>query len=287
MGVVYLAHDLRLCRPVAIKVLSGDRLDSKYRDRLRAEALALSMMSHPNIATVFDFGAQPGADYLVMEYVAGTTLDSLLVDGPLAPGQVAALGAQLARGVAAAHAAGIIHRDIKPGNLRVTPEGLLKILDFGVAISPAAYDPNRTTQSGVRYLPSLAGTLLYMAPERLRGDPADARSDVYSMGVVLYEMACGCPPFESEQPIRLIDAILHSRPPRVRDMNPAVPRGLEKIIMRALQADPERRYQSANDLAAALENTQTSSAREPVALPAMRSVARWFGRLARLANAES
>jgi serine/threonine-protein kinase len=100
-------------------------------------------------------------------------------------------------------------------------------------------------------------------------------------------MACGCPPFESEQPIRLIDAILHSRPPRVRDMNPAVPRGLEKIIMRALQADPERRYQSANDLAAALENTQTSSAREPVALPAMRSVARWFGRLARLANAES
>ena len=206
MGVVYLAQDIRLYRPVALKVLSPDRIDRECRDRLRAEALALSSFSHPNVATVYDFGCEAGIDYLVMEYVPGATIDELLQDGPFAGPRAAALGAQLARGLAAAHAADVIHRDIKPGNLRVTPEGLLKILDFGVAVSPAALLVSNTTATAIGQLRAAAGTLRYMAPERLRGTMADVRTDIFSAGLVLFEMACGHPPFAGEQPIKVMES---------------------------------------------------------------------------------
>lgn len=253
MGVVYLAQDQRLHRPVAVKVLAADRLDSRSRDRLRAEGLVLSSLSHPNVATIFDFGREGHVDYLVMEFVPGTTLDALLAGGPLRSDRVAALGMQLARGLAAAHAADVIHRDIKPGNVRVTPDGLLKILDFGVATSPAIPAWSDTTRSGARVFQALAGTCRYMAPERLRGGAADARSDIFSAGVVLYEMACARAPFTDDHPIRLIEAILNGRFPRPRSVNPELDPSIEVVIMRALMPEPAARYRNAGELAAALE----------------------------------
>jgi serine/threonine protein kinase len=253
MSVVFLARDLRLSRPVAVKVLSADRLDRRSRDRLRAEGLVLSRLNHPNVATLYDFGQEGAIDYLVMEFVPGTTLDGLLAAGPLSNERVAALGAQLARGLAAAHAADVVHRDIKPGNVRVTPEGLVKILDFGIATSPDMPVWTDTTRSGVRLFQALAGTCRYMAPERLRGGAADARSDIFSVGVVLYEMACARAPFAEEHPIRLIEAILAGRSPRPRSVNPELDPSLEMVILRALASDPGSRYRDAGELAAALE----------------------------------
>ena len=253
MSVVYLAYDSRLQRRVAIKVLSADRLDDRSRERLHAEALILSSLSHPNVATVFDFGSECGVEYLVMEFVPGATLDALLRVAPFEGLRVAALGSQLAHGLAAAHAADVVHRDIKPGNLRVTPDGLLKILDFGVAISPLREESSSTTATGVRWLRALAGTLRYMAPERLRGAAADARSDVFAAGIVLYEMACGRPPFGEEQPIRLIESILTGQCSRPRSVKPDIDPALEVVILRAMNPDPAGRYRNAMELAAALE----------------------------------
>jgi serine/threonine protein kinase len=278
MGVVYLAQDVRLRRPVAVKVLAPDHLDREYRDRLRAEALALSSFSHPNVAAVYDFGCDTGIDYLVMEYVPGGTLDELLKDGPLPNARVAALGAQLARGLAAAHAADVIHRDIKPGNLRVTPEGRLKILDFGIAVSPAARLVSKTTATAIGTLRAVAGTLRYMAPERLRGTMADVRTDIFSAGLVLYEMACGHPPFAGDQPIRLLESILYGRAPRPREMNPAIDRALEKVIVRAVNPDPARRYRTAEELALALEALPPHRSRSR--RPSVKALTKWVGRFA-------
>jgi serine/threonine-protein kinase len=252
MGVVYLAQDTRLERRVALKVLAPDRVDDQSRDRLHVEAMILSSLSHPNIATVFDFGCERGIDYLVMEFVPGTTLDALLREAPIAPEHVVSLGAQLARGLAAAHAARIVHRDIKPGNLRVTPDGLLKILDFGVATSPLTSESADTSQTGAECFRALAGTLRYMAPERLRGAPAAASTDVFAAGVVLYEMACGRAPFRDEHPVRLIESILRGKCPRPRRLNPAIGAALERVVLRALSANPQARYRDGAELAAAL-----------------------------------
>jgi len=251
MGVVFLGRDTRSCRPVAIKVLPPDRLDDCCRRRLREEALLLSSLNHPNVASVFDFGSEGEIDYLVMEYVPGVTLDLLLRRGPLDCDEVARLGAQLARGLAAAHAAGVVHRDIKPGNLRVTPEGLLKILDFGIA-TLAAGSPDASTTTGDTTR-SLAGTIQYMAPERLRGHAVDPRADIFSAGAVLYEMACGRAPFNDTRPVRLIAAILNGDVPLPSQVHPPVHPALERIIIRALEPQPARRFARATDLAAALE----------------------------------
>ena len=201
-----------------MKVVPADRLDEPARLRLRADALTLSQLSHPNIASVFEFGSHADVDYLVMEYVPGTTVNALVQRGPLESPAVARVGAQLARGLAAAHERGIVHRDIKPGNVRVTPDGLLKILDFGMATSALPAPKAKTTTGFFDRTPALAGTIQYMAPERLRGNPADARADIFSAGALIYELACGRPPFCDPQPIRLIESILSSRPDEaVRD----------------------------------------------------------------------
>jgi serine/threonine-protein kinase len=268
MGVVYRGHDERLRRPVAIKLLGANRLDDASRQRFRGEALLLSRLNHPNIATVFEFGEHDGVDYLVMELVAGRTLDALLASGPLPVAQVTALGAQLARGLAAAHAAGIVHRDIKPSNLRVTPEGLLKILDFGIAVGPSPLAPGETTHSGAPAVPRLSGTLGYMAPERLRGDADDARADIFSAGVVLYEMACGRQPFPARHPVRRLESILLGRIEPPRRLVPALPRALERAILLALASDSRRRYQSADVLAVDLDQIRLRASRP--ALPVVR-----------------
>ncbi len=248
MGVVYRAHDERLDREVALKVLPPSTLtDENARRRFRKEALTLSKLNHPNIETVFDFDTQDGVDFLVMELIPGVTLDEKLAAGALPEKEVIRLGAQLTEGLAAAHAEGVIHRDLKPGNLRLTPDGRLKILDFGLAkllrpVSDVAVTESLSQTRGA------VGTLPYMAPEQLQGEPADARSDIWAAGAVLYEMAAGRRPFPQTSSPMLTDAILRQAPVPPRAVNANLSPELERIISKSLEKDPEHRYQSAKEL---------------------------------------
>ena len=262
MGVVYRARDERLERDVAIKVLSAGLLaDEASRRRFRKEALALSQLSHPGIAVLHDFDTDGETDFLVMEYIPGATLDQRLASGPIPEPELARYAIQAAEGLAAAHDLGVIHRDLKPGNLRITPDGRLKILDFGLArvLDPAVRPGLAATQTEGH---AVVGTLAYMAPEVLGGVGADSRSDVYSMGVVLYEMATGRAPFVEESGLALMYAVLNRTPPAPRTTNPSISPRLDAIILRAIDREPGRRYESARrllddlrDLAAAAEGS--------------------------------
>jgi len=253
MGIVYRAHDERLDRNVAVKVLNEKRLaESSSRQRFRQEALTLGRLNHPNVETVYDFRTENGLDYLVIEYVAGQSLDERLQGGPLAEGEVAELGVQLAKGLAAAHAHGVIHGDLKPSNLRVTPENVLKILDFGLARLLASPDAKTVTASESGPTSGYGGTPPYMATEQINGAAPDEQSDVYSAGVVLYEMATGTRPFPQHGSL-LRDAILYAAPPRVREKNPKIAPALDAIILKCLEKDPQRRFQSAQELAVELK----------------------------------
>jgi serine/threonine protein kinase/tetratricopeptide (TPR) repeat protein len=254
MGTVYRARDTQLERDVALKVLNlGTLSDDASRKQFRYEALALAKLNHPNIETVFEFNTQDGIDFLAMELISGLPLNAKLREGPLAEKEVVHQGIQLADGLAAAHEQGVVHRDLKPGNLFITPIGRLKILDFGLA---KLVDPNRNidlTQTITSETDAVSGTLPYMAPEQLRGQPADVRSDIYSAGTVLYEMATGQPPFVQQQALHLISAVLQTQPAPPSSINPSLSAGLEAVISRALEKDPARRYQTARELYVALE----------------------------------
>ncbi len=259
MGVVYKAYDEQLEREVALKVLlPGLLAEEGARKRFRKEALALARLNHPNIATIFEFGNEGGADFLVTEYIPGITLDMKLSGGALGVKETVRLGTQLATGLAAAHEQGLIHRDLKPSNLRVTPDGLLKILDFGLAqLIPRASDDGLTaTQTRTQ---EIAGTLPYMAPEQLRGSLADARADIWAAGAVLHEMVTGKRPFSESGTAMLINAILNSNPARPSKTNQNIPSGMDDIILKALQKDASRRYQTASDLRADLERLKTGA----------------------------
>jgi serine/threonine protein kinase len=259
MGVVYRAHDEHLMRDVAVKVLPPGTLnDESARKRFRKEALALSRLNYPNIGTVHDFDTRDGIDFLVMEYVEGTTLKDRLVSGPLPGDEVLRLGEQLAEGLQAAHAKGIIHRDLKPGNLILTKDGRLKILDFGLAKLFQPSSEFATTES-LSETHTAAGTLPYMSPEQLRGQSVDVRSDLFSFGAVLYEMATGKRAFSGNTPAMLCDAILNKTPTAPTRLNPDVPIELERIITKALEKDPRNRYQSAKEIRAELHHCSTSS----------------------------
>ena len=252
MGIVYRAWDMRLERDVAVKVLNAKTLsDTSAGKRFRREALILSRLNHPNVEAVYDFHSEQGLDYLVMEYVPGTSLDERLESGALPEKEVLDLGVQLSRGLVAAHSQRVIHRDLKPGNLRVTPDSVLKILDFGLAQLYATPDDETITESPTLQHP-LAGTPPYLAPEQVLGNEPDTRSDIYSAGVVLYELATGSRPFRQHgQPLR--DAIVHSPPPAPRTRNADISPGLEAVILKCLQKNPKLRYQSANVLLGELE----------------------------------
>ncbi len=252
MGEVYRARDEHLGRDVAIKVLpTGMLTDEAARKRFPKEARALSKLNHPNIQTVLDFDSQDGVDFLVTEYVPGVTLSDKLALRALPEKDVTQLGTQLAEGMAAAHEHGVVHRDLKPANLRVTPDGWLKILDFGLArlVRPMG---DRATIEGTTESASEtqagAGTLPYMAPEQLRGENVDARTDIYAAGAVLYEMATGQRPFPETQTTQLVDAVLHRPPVAPRALNPRVSLELEQIILKCLEKEPENRYQSAREV---------------------------------------
>jgi len=267
MGVVYRARDLRLERDVALKVLPAGLLaDEGARKRFRKEALALSRLNHPNIATVHDFDTEEGVDFLVLEYIAGVSLDEKLAAGPMVEKDLLALATQLTLGLAAAHEQGIAHRDLKPANLRVTPDGRLKILDFGLA---ALVRPEGDAAETVSMTegPTAGGTLPYMAPEQLRGQKPDARSDLYAAGAVLYEMATGRRAFPQRSAPELLTAIL-------QQPSPTPPVGpLGNIVLKCLDKNPDRRYQTARELRVDLERLSAPPLIAPIPRPRRR---RWL-----------
>lgn len=269
MGEVYRAYDQRLERDVAVKILPTHTLHVEaVRRRFRKEALSLSRLNHPNIATVHDFDTQDGMDFLVMEYVPGQTLGDILRDGPLEENQTLDLARQLLDGLDAAHGANVIHRDLKPGNLRITPDGRLKILDFGLAKLVHPDTGDMTATAPLTDTVGAVGTLPYMAPEQLAGRDVDARSDLYAVGAVLYEMVTGQRRYPDAQGAELISAIL-SRDPRLpSQLNPSVSADLDAVISRALHRDPVQRYQSAKELGAELERIEAGL---PVVTPRIRS----------------
>ena len=261
MGVVYRAHDDRLDRDLAIKIIVPGALNDAARKRFRKEALILSRLSHPNIQTIHDFDSFEGTDFLVGELVPGVTLDAKIAGQPLPEKEIVGLGVQLSQGLAASHAAGVLHRDLKPANLRVTPDGRLKILDFGLAtLSRETVLALSTSETLMEAPTGVAGTLPYMSPEQLLGEAIDERSDLYSAGAVLYEMATGQVPFPQTIATRLTNDILHSLPSPPASLNPKLSQELERIIFKCLEKDSELRYQSAKELAADLRRLEVSGA---------------------------
>ncbi len=277
MGVVYKAGDERLQREVALKILpEGTLTDEAARRRFRKEAVTLAQLNHPNIAIVHDFDTQEGIDFLVLEYIDGTTLSDKLASGPLAEKDVIRLAAQLALGLAAAHEKGVVHRDLKPGNLRVTPDGLLKILDFGLATLRRPHGGESETETAGE-VQAVAGTLPYMSPEQLRGEAVDARADIYSVGAVLYEMATGRRAFPQDRGPQLIAAILQQAPQPPSAVSRRISPELEHIILKALDKDAERRYQSARELLVDLNRlTPTVTATAPATAVPRRTRSRRF-----------
>jgi len=248
MGVVYRACDEHLDREVAIKVLlPGTLADEHARRRFHNEARALSKLNHPNIATIHDFDSQSGADFLVMEYIAGKPLSDYVAAKPIPQSQLLPLAIQLTEGLVAAHDQSIIHRDLKPANLFITQEGRLKILDFGLARFRLPLSESVTLSQLESH--SLSGTFPYMAPEQILGDEVDARTDIYATGLIIYEMATGQRPFAELPGNKLFDGILHRAPIPPRHLNPRLSSQLETIIAKCLEKKPDNRYQSAHELA--------------------------------------
>jgi eukaryotic-like serine/threonine-protein kinase len=267
MGVVYRAYDEKLERDLAIKVLTPGALnDEAARKRFRNEARILSRLNHPCIQTIHDFDAFEGQNYLVSELVPGLSLDAHLRSGAVPEKEVVHLGFQLAQGLAAAHMAGVLHRDLKPANLRVTIDGRLKILDFGLAtLSRDAVLTLSTTQTMATAPSGIAGTLPYMSPEQLLGEEVDHRSDIYSAGVVLFELATQRLPFNDSLIPKLTNAILHQAPPALKALAPKLSIEFEHIVLKCLEKDPELRYQSAKELAVDLRRLEATSSTVTVA----------------------
>ena len=249
MGEVYRGEDTRLGRPVALKFLPPSlKSDPESRARLLNEARAASMLRSPNIAVTYDIGEESGTDFIVMEYVDGELLSSRVAGGPIPVREVIEIGIQVADALDEAHARGIIHRDIKSANLMRTERGLVKVLDFGLAkfISNGAGD---VTQAQMTMAGIVVGTVSYMAPEQALGRPIDHRVDLFSLGVVLFELLTGRVPFEGTAPTEIIDRILHETPVPPSRYTAAVPPSLDAIVARALEKDPAFRYQHASDIA--------------------------------------
>jgi eukaryotic-like serine/threonine-protein kinase len=254
MGEVYRARDTRLDRKVALKVLSpGATTDSERLMRFAREARTGALLNHPNIVVVYDVGSQEGAPFVVSELLHGETVRERMKDGAL-PARVAVKYAlQVARGLGAAHKQGIVHRDLKPENIFITEDDRVKILDFGLAkyraeALEALQDSTISTQPGV-----LLGTVGYMSPEQARGLPIDHRSDIFSLGVILYEMVSGAAPFTGESAVETLNAILKDDPPCLRHGVGKVSAELDRVIRRCLEKNPEMRFQSVGDLAFAFE----------------------------------
>lgn len=267
MGVVYRAHDEHLDRDVAVKVLPSAaatvrNFDSKARRALRREALTLSRLNHPNIAQVYDFDKEGDTDFIVMELVPGESLAQKLADGPLPQDQWLSIATQTLEGLVAAHARGIIHRDLKPANLQITPDGHVKILDFGLARFIRRKGLDIETATTVTNAEGLSGTLAYISPEQLRGETCDERSDIWSVGVVLYEMATARLPYPGKTAAAMADAILHDPMKPINGGSASVL--LCGIIERCLVKDPTQRYQTVDELLSHIRRVASGPVQPPL-----------------------
>src|ERR1700680_3318682 len=243
MAQVYRAMDRQLDRPVALKVLFPElSVDRSFVERFRREAQAAANLSHPNIVPVFDWGEDNGTYFIVMEVVDGRALSSILrTAGPLPPDRAAEIAADVAGALAYAHRHGVVHRDVKPGNVLITEEGTIKVTDFGIA--RAVNTEESLTQTG-----AVMGTATYFSPEQAEGMGVDSRSDIYSLGVVIFEMVTGRPPFLGDTPVAVASKHVREHPPTPREVNPAVPPDLEAIILKCLAKSPDHRYATGDDL---------------------------------------
>ena len=259
MGQVYRATDTRLNRTVAIKVLPPTlATDAHSRARFDREAKAIAGLSHPHICTLHDVGHQEDVDFLVMEYLEGETLAARLEKGPLPLDQALNCSIEIADALATAHRHGIIHRDLKPSNVILTKGGGAKLLDFGLAKPAASFITGGgsvmpTTPPGLTAQGTILGTFQYMAPEQLEGKEADARTDIFAFGAVVYEMLTGKKAFEGKSQASLIGAIMHAEPPAIATVQPLTPPALDRIVKTCLAKDPDDRWQTARDLSRELQ----------------------------------
>ncbi len=249
MADVFLARDQLLDRPVAVKVLFPEfATDPSFVERFRREAQSAANLNHPNIVSVYDWGEEGGTYFIVMEYVDGRSLASILsTEGPLHPQRAAEVTSDIAAALGFAHRNGVIHRDVKPGNVLISPQGQVKVADFGIARAMAAGTEDNLTQTG-----SVMGTATYFSPEQAQGLQLDPRSDLYSLGIVLYEMVTGRPPFSGESPVGIAYKHVQEQPVPPRQVNANVPADLDAIDMKLLAKSPGSRYASAEDLRADL-----------------------------------
>jgi serine/threonine-protein kinase len=254
MGEVFLADDTKLHRKVAIKVVRPDAPGAGDAGRqLLREARAAAALSHPGICSIHEVGEADGRSFIVMEYVEGETLDTLLTRGPIGVDRALEIAAEIADALAVAHARGIVHRDIKPANVIVTARGPVKVMDFGLARAATAPASDAQTESRLTTPGEAAGTVPYMSPEQLRGEPVDHRADLFSAGVLLYEAVSGRRPFQADSAIETASAILSSDPPPLSRLGEQVPDELQRIVRKCLQKARDRRYQTASDLKLDLE----------------------------------
>lgn len=273
MATVWRARDSVLARPVAVKVLHPHLSeDQAFLERFRREALAAARLGHPNIVSIYDTGTQPrdgdapDVQYIVMELCGGGTVADLLADSrTLAPARVATIGRTVCTALGYAHREGIVHRDVKPANVLVADDGSLKVTDFGIA--KAAFAKSDITTTG-----SILGTVTYLSPEQSRGEEPDPRSDIYGLGIMLYELAVGRPPFTGETQIATAMMHINDEPPPLRSIKAGIPRALEAVIMRALEKDPSRRFQTAEEMAAPLAGADAGvAAPVPKRVPAQQA----------------
>jgi serine/threonine protein kinase len=261
MAEVYLATDRVLDRPVAFKILGGWLAnDATFVERFRREALAAARISHPNLVAVFDAGSEDDIHYIVMEHVAGETLaDALRKEGRVHPDRAARIATDVADALGVAHAARMVHRDVKPANVMLTPEGRTKLMDLGIARS--------LDGEGITRASSILGTAGYVSPEQARGEPVDHRSDIYSLGCVLYEMLTGRQPFEADDPLAVAYKHVHETAVPPTSLEPSVPLALEAVTRRAMEKDPAARFQSVAEMASAIGDRTVPLAPLPATTP--------------------
>jgi serine/threonine protein kinase len=282
MGEVYRARDTRLERDVAIKVLPAHLSSSEeIRQRFEREAKTISQLSHPHICALYDVGREEGTEYLVMEFLEGESVAERLLKGPLPPDLVLRCGIEIADALDKAHRQGVVHRDLKPGNVMLTKSGV-KLVDFGLAkvLQPEApiesFTSAPTTARDVTREGAILGTLSYMAPEQLEGKKVDSRTDIFAFGATLYEMAAGKKAFSESSQASLISAILRDEPKPISQVQPMTPPALDAVVKTCLAKDPDDRWQSAHDVGLQLETIRDSAPASIVSssLPTHRAVAR-------------